>query len=159
MSDLKLIEAGCGPAHGFKSVVVLTRRVIRKLIAPWLLRTNDILQVMSARLDAGERNTKILSERLDALSNTLYSLCKDHLELAKKIESRLGPHDSVEDKLSAFQALHWDHVALARRLAAIEDVLAAGGDSARSTLEEGGARPLLPFPGLESPDSRSSKVS
>jgi hypothetical protein len=128
-----------------------------------LLRTiHAKLDRLEARLDRQDWYKDDLYRKSDGLSTHLEGLGRDHLALAAGVEVRVaqleslsrsvaginGRLDAIDEKLSALQAFHWDHVALTRRLAAIEDVLASAGPEARSTIEEGANRPLLPFPGL-----------
>ncbi len=143
---------------GLRRAAVLPRKVLYRIRRPALVRLDPI----EARLDRLEAAKADLYRKCDGLASHLTGLSGDHRALAARFESRVmqlhalsnsvgginGRLTGIDEALRAFQALHWDHVALTRRLAAIEDLLAATSSDARATLEEGAARPLLPFPGL-----------
>ncbi len=133
------------------SVTAFPRKVLRRLLRP----IHTVLDRLESQKDDLYRRSEGQGAHLEGLTGEHHALLARFESRVVQIESlsrsvagineRL---DDLEEKLSAFQALHWDHVALTRRLAAIEDVLAASGPEARRTIEEGAVRPLLPFPGL-----------
>jgi chromosome segregation ATPase len=104
-----------------------------------------------ARLDALETHASIFRRQIDGTSVHLNGLTTEHHELRERFETHTLESrriDGIEERLLAFEALHWDHVALARRLAVLEDLLARGDDVA----DDAGTpaeRRSLPFPGLE----------
>jgi chromosome segregation ATPase len=121
--------------------------------------TESRLDQAELRLDAAERNGEILRAlvealraRSDGMTVHLEGLTREHHNLnarsevrAERLEAVAGldrRQDELDEQLRAFAALHWDHVALARRLAVIEDVLAGSP-------VEAGPRPSIPFPGFE----------
>jgi chromosome segregation ATPase len=103
------------------------------------------------RLDVTERSDEIHRRQIDGLASHLEGLTGEHHELRDRF-NHLSGHDGwiavLEDRLRAFEALHWDHVALARRLAAIEDRLSLL-DGSPETAD------ALPFPGLDGFPSRA----
>lgn len=123
-----------------------------------------------ARFVAAETNLGVLFKKSDGLSAHLSGLTADHQALNGQVQSRIVQIETIcqateglgrrqtelDEKIQAFQALHWDHVALARRLAVIEDLLAAQGGTIPipPTIE---ASPSIPFPGLD--DQARSQVS
>ena len=103
------------------------------------------------RLDQAERNVEILYHRTDGTTAHLNGLTEEHHDLNRRFESRPMPNqdwrfEQLEEKLQAFEALHWDHVALTRRLAVVEDLL--NGTADRPT-EPAESEPSIPFPGFE----------
>ena len=64
--------------------------------------------------------------------------------IGRSVEGLYKDQAELNETFQALRDLHWDHVALARRLAAIEDILARADVSA----EEPSEAPSLPFPGL-----------
>ena len=105
---------------GPKRAIVPVRRLLRKVLRPIFVRQAEILGAMIGRLDAAEVAVKDLHAR----------------------------HDRTSDQVQASMAFGWDYVAMARRLAALEDrveALSAGGDSWRE--DEG--QLSLPFPEID----------
>lgn len=178
MEELKFYETACEPTRGKGMLVVVLRRLVRKLLRPMFDRLITILSGMIARLDAiderfkkPERDIAILQVKAEGLAAHLEGLSKEFREVEPELRARIVQLTSLsssvaginvrldedEERLHAIQALHWDHVALARRLATIEDLLAASSEHARSAIEGGENQPLIPFPGLEEhPRSRVS---
>ena len=123
----------------------------------------SILTEIVGRMDRAEWQAEVLQNQANNLGTHLDSLSQRYWSLEGRFEGRVGQInamassfpgldsrlDALDEKLKAFEALHWDHVALVRRLGAIEDVLNASGDFATRTIEEGRGRPLLPFPGFK----------
>lgn len=109
-----------------------------------------------SRLDQADRSFDDLRRQIEGTSQHLESLTGEHHELDARFEKRViqllsiarsvegldRDQRELEEKLEAVRALHWDHIALTRRLAAIEDRLAATPPTVE--LE----RPI-PFPGFE----------
>ena len=94
--------------------------------------------------------------QIEGTSKHLESLTGEHHELDARFEKRViqllsiarsvegldRDQRELEEKLEAVRALHWDHIALTRRLSAIEGLLAASPPTVESELP-------LPFPGFE----------
>jgi len=112
------------------------------------------------------RKAEQLGAHLEGLSAEHGELRAGHGELRTELVKRVSQlntlsettgglgrrQDETEDRFEAVKALHWDHVALARRLAVIEDLLSVPAPSGG---EE--PRPSIPFPGLE--DGARARVS
>ena len=92
MSDLAFYNVGCEP-RGLKGALVPLRRALRRLLRPIFQRQVVILQEICDRLDRLEGGQNAQDRRQDAL-------------LAR---------------VQATSAMGWDHVAMARRLAVLED--------------------------------------
>jgi hypothetical protein len=172
MQKIDVLNAGCEPSRGPGGGLVLIRRALRRVLRPTLVRIEQILHWMVNRLDTDERKLVLTETRLDdserrlsqaewktevidhkcegmrlhieGLTEELRALAADNEidSMVARLEIRLGELDA---KIESYRALHWDHVALARRLAMIEERLAGGG----LTLKPPAQRPLIPFPGLE----------
>lgn len=97
MIDYQFYHAGFDEPKGPKRAVIPFRRLLRRLLRPMLVRLADLLQSLGDRADEAAR-------RLVA------------------VETRM---DRAEDRLQAAVAFGWDHVAVVRRLAALEDEVAA----------------------------------
>ncbi len=98
------------------------------------------------RLDRLESAAEILMHRTSGTTEHLEGLTGELTELTAQLD---GPERAIvglSQRLEAFVALHWDHVALARRLATIEDLLANTTRDAALTQSD---EPLLPFPGCD----------
>jgi len=122
------------------------------------------ISAAEARLDSFDWHAAVLHPRTEGLAAHLAGLSDDHRGLHTEVQARIVQltalsgsvsdlgrrQDELDEKLGGVQALHWDHVALARRLAVIEDLLAT-----RSGADGGEARPSVPFPGLGDDESRS----
>ncbi len=180
MSDLIPIEAESAPGQNPKRTPALFRRMVKRLLRPgrhlfhyYQSDTAARLESLESRLNRAERLAETLHKKADGLSSHLDGLTQHHWALQTRFDAlvvqseglmRLFPgidnrFETLDEKLSAVHALHWDHVALARRLGAIEDVLSASGDTAKETIEDGRGRPLLPFPGLDSHDLKKFRIS
>lgn len=122
------------------------------------------------RVDKAAWSAEVLFSKVEGLTNHLGGLSQDHLDLHSRVAERVVQigtltrsiegmqqrHDELDETLQAVGALHWDHVALARRLAAIEDLLAIRGEASRGGVDEGEGLPTIPFPGFE--DKGRSRV-
>ncbi len=110
-----------GPSPtGPKRVLTVVRRAFRRVLRPIFVRNAEILAAHGLRHDAAESSIKDLHTRIDR----------------------------TNDQLQATIAFGWDYVAMARRLAALEDrveALTARDEAARGP----GDQPSLPFPEFE----------
>jgi len=118
------------------------------------------LDQAESRLDQAEWHLDVLRQQVDGMSSHLQGLTGEHHDLNARFESSrvqlaaiadsvsgLGRRqDELAETLQAFNALHWDHVALARRLALIEDLLVGVASPSES---QSPTRPSIPFPGLD----------
>ncbi len=101
MPDLAFDNAGTNGARGIKNATLaLTRRLLRRLMRPFFHRLTDILQYLCVRLDTAEAANHQLRANLD----------------------RIAQHQvALSEASDTAMALGWDHVALVRRLAVLED--------------------------------------
>ena len=187
MSDLIPNEADSATGRISKRTRSLFRKAVKLMLRPGrrLFHYYDKdaaakLEYLQSRLNRADclaealhKKADVLSIQYEGLSSHLEGLTQHHWALLTRFEALVVQYDgllrllpgidnhfeSLEEKLSAVHALHWDHIALARRLGAIEDVLAAGGDTAKQLIEDGRERPLLPFPGLDLCDLKKFRVS
>ena len=111
MDDLTFYnDFGPGPA-GWKRAVLWPRRLVRRVLRPIFQRQVQIYHDLTHR-------QHMLAARLEAAYGAF---------------ERLGArHAALADDVRAASALGWDHAALTRRLAALEDHFAATGDAARA---------------------------
>jgi uncharacterized coiled-coil DUF342 family protein len=93
VSEERFYHEGFDPAKGLKGAIIPLRRAIRRVLRPMFVRLGDQIDSLAARLDLAEN-------RINELSNR---------------------HDETNDQLQATVAFGWDYVAMARRLAALED--------------------------------------
>lgn len=98
--DLAFYNVGTEPGGGFRTLVVAPRRLLRRLLRPFLYRLVEILQSLCDRLDAEEQASRSLRVEMGELS---------------------ARQDELTESLRTSITLGWDHVALARRLATLED--------------------------------------
>ena len=139
MRDLAFYEAGCHEVNGIRRVVIPFRRLLRRLLRPIFLHLDSQLKSLEWR-----------ETQLDHRQNQF-----DHRQnqLGRDLMAALDRRQNLVDRdLKAVLAMGWDHVAIARRLAVLEDHLEAilsreaGGDL--GPLSEGDARPATHYPGL-----------
>jgi hypothetical protein len=102
--DLAFYNAGCHEPKGARRVVVPARRALRRLLRPIFQRQAELLQAICHRLDAAEAADAALRGNVDALARR---------------------QDQLADQMRETIAFGWDYVALTRRLAALEDRIAA----------------------------------
>jgi chromosome segregation ATPase len=127
------------------------------------------LDAAERRVDAAEWGLEVSRQKCEGIRTHLEGLTAEYRQSAGEFRARLAQvaplfpavsaigrrQDDLHERIQAVHALHWDHVALARRLAAIEDALAANGTPAPRRQDDE-AQSLLPFPGLEDePRSRA----
>ena len=108
MRDLAFYNVGCDAPSGARAFLVLPRRLLRRLLRPFFQRQVDLYRDLHQRIDAVEDSLRAVRERQDKLA--------------------AETHASV--------ALGWDHVALARRLACLEDAVEALSKSIDPPAEE-----------------------
>ena len=145
--DLAFYNAGCHEPKGVRRSVVPFRRVLRRMLRPVFLRQVELFRELFHRVDH-------LDHSLHALRHELNALAQRQDELSEQLKTTL--------------AFGWDHVAMVRRLAVLEDLLAASSSNGTGALggDESDSRSSILFPGLNSdrdargdePEARS-KVS
>lgn len=122
MRDLAFYEIGCDAPTRKRAFVVLPRRLLRRILRPFFQRQVVLYRELHDRIDLLEHALRELRDRQDRLAAETFS--------------------SV--------ALGWDHVALARRLAGLEDAVEAL--SSRSLDDDDPERSAIRFP---SPDENA----
>jgi hypothetical protein len=65
-------------------------------------------------------------------------------------------HGELSEQIQTTMAFGWDYVAMVRRLATLEDQIAALTGAAGATGDEGDPHPSILFPGLEKAARRST---
>jgi hypothetical protein len=98
--DLAFYNAGCGGLKGPKKAIIPFRRALRRVLRPIFQRQVDILQHLCDRLDGDDREIRGLRTDLDHLTRR---------------------HEHAASQIQATMAFGWDYVAMARRLAILED--------------------------------------
>jgi len=118
------------------------------------------------RLQANDRHTMILYRKADGMASHLEGLSRDHLDLNAQFLARVNQltshaetisglgrrQDELDARVQTVSALHWDYLAITRRLAVLEDLLAERRDDSigparPATPPEN--QPSIPFPGLD----------
>ena len=106
MRDLAFYNVGCHEPRGARRLVVPARRAVRRLLRPIFQRQVEIFQSLCDRLDAAERADRAIRGDLDHL---------------------IRRQDDLAEQVQHAIAFGWDYVAMVRRLAALEDRVAALG--------------------------------
>ena len=113
-----------------------------------LTANNDKLNKINHKLDRINQKFDMLNLKFDRLNNKFDEINGGF----KALISRQG---EVEEKAAAVTSLHWDHVAVSRRLAQLEDrLLDAAEDLKLDTATDNGSedtevKTLFLFPGLD----------
>ena len=123
MQNLVFYEAGCHEVKGIRRVVIPFRRLLRRLLRPIFLHLDSQLNSLDRRQNLLDRDLKAavaMGWDLDRRQNLL------------------------DRDLKAAVAMGWDHVAMVRRLAALEehveallqrDVMAESDNSSQIEIE------------------------
>ncbi|MGE3822557.1 MAG: hypothetical protein AB7I30_24335 [Isosphaeraceae bacterium] len=180
MSDLAFHDALI-PTNGPKArLLAPARRLVRKLLLPFFSRQVEILEALregqfegGRERDALRRDVARLRERDDRLglrdddlersiSDLRVAIESFHAKLAEiheAVASIRSRQDELELSVETVVALNWDHAAMARTLARLEDRLLGDGDGSTSDGLDDDRRSLQ-FPGLnrDEPGNRSEAV-
>ncbi|CAN5914119.1 hypothetical protein BH23PLA1_BH23PLA1_07710 [soil metagenome] len=97
MRDFAFYNAGGSGSNGPRRVLALARRILRRVLRPIFFRQEEIFRELQGQID---------------------ELARRREELAEQV------HDLAR-QLDATTAFGWDYVAMARRLAALEDRIEA----------------------------------
>ena len=108
MRDLAFYNTGCDDPTGKRALLAAPRRLLRRLLRPFFQRQVDLYRELHERIDAIEHALQIIRERQDRLAAETF----------------------------AGVALGWDHVALSRRLACLEDAVETLSTSIDPTTRE-----------------------
>jgi seryl-tRNA synthetase len=120
VTDFAFYNAGTGESRGLKRAFVPVRRVLRRVLRPIFLRQAELMMHLAGRID----------------------------ETNAKIEDLRRRHDLTSDQIQDTIAFGWDHVAMARRLAALEDRVESLQAKAEAGRDDDGQL-ALPFPDLD----------
>jgi hypothetical protein len=128
--DLAFYNAGCEHTSGLRTIVVLMRRLLRRVLRPIFMHQVVLYQHLIERLDRTEASLRGVQGDIEAMGER-------HVELDERVES--------------VQAFGWDYVALVRRLAVLEDQIAAltGQSLPQVPVEETEAQTSIRFPSLD----------
>ena len=100
MDHLAFYNTGCEPVAGRVGVKIRLRRVARKMLLPGFQRLVEILASLCRRLDVLEYEGRDLKQQVDDLRRR---------------------QEDMAVKIPATIAFGWDYVAMARRLAVLEE--------------------------------------
>jgi hypothetical protein len=137
VQDLAFYNAGCDKPRGLRRAVVPVRRLLRRLLRPIFIRQVELFQHLITRLDADE--------------TSLRGACEDIERLSKR-------QDELDDRVETVLAFGWDYVAMVRRLAILEDQVAALTGHNTPTADEADLQPSILFPSLDANREARSKV-
>jgi hypothetical protein len=139
--DLAFYNAGYHATKGVRRGLVPIRRLLRRVLRPIFLRQVEMFQEIWDRLDALGR----LEESVSTLRDELQAMSHRQDVLAEQWKTTL--------------AFGWDHVALVRRLAVLEDQVASLSGNAATISDDPDSHPSILFPGLtygqDEPEARS----
>jgi hypothetical protein len=107
-------------AQRYAPVVVPARAALRALLRPVLTREGDLLRGLAAEIDELRQRVAQLETRCEALARAAD-------EQAPRLRAVETATQATAERTSRAAAESWDAVAMARRLSAIEDRLAASG--------------------------------
>jgi hypothetical protein len=172
MQDLEFYNVPVGGGSLKLRLLAPFRRLARKLMLPFFRREVEIMREVLKRVDDGVHAHQTLRDQTDQVGGAFWQFASrvesidkksenlnrkfDQLnlkfdQLNLKMESMIGKfeelrsrEDDLRSEFSALVGMHWDHLAMGRRLAQLEDELIAGERS-----ESSGYEKPLPFPGLE----------
>jgi hypothetical protein len=147
--DLDFYSAACGSPGGWRSAIVPLRRVMRKLLKPMYQHQRIIFQELVAAIGQAEQRQCAIENRQRALEERLGSIEQAQVRTEEgfrrteegfrrteegfqkteawqqkaedKQEALYGRQDALVADVQTVMALGWDHVALLRRLAVLED--------------------------------------
>src|SRR5262249_22641199 len=130
-------------------LLVLARRLLRRILRPMLLRQAELFQHLADLVDDHEH-------RLFALKIDNLELKESHEALAVRQEELTVRHGELSEQIQTTMAFGWDYVALVRRLATLEDQVAALTGVAGMPADEGDPHPSILFPGIEKAPRRTA---
>jgi hypothetical protein len=170
MDERLFYEVGYHEVKGIKRIALPVRRLVRRVLRPIFVELDNRLKTLDGRqaqLELRQAQFDVHENKLDQRQNELdhrqHELDRRQNQLGDR-QNRLGPdvsaatdrlHNRLDRELKALLAMGWDHVAVTRRLAVLEDRVeallsgGAAGDPAE-TCEES-ERVVIRYPG---PDSR-----
>ena len=145
--------------------ITLPRRCARKLLLPFFARLVEILDALARHSDQSDQDRSVLRAEVhrvdgkaEAINRKFDLLNAKFDELNLKMETlrtEFGElkqrEDALRDEFAAVVALNWDHVAVGRRLAQLEDRMLADVATGPAPDQHGQAQldGSILFPGLE----------
>lgn len=149
MHDFAFYNVGDQNVKGPRSLMILVRRAMRRVLRPIFLRQVEIFQHLADRLGDHEERIGNLRIDADAMKRQHAQLGRQHEALTNRQDSLSARQDELADQIQTTMAFGWDYVAMVRRLATIEDQLATLTGSTVAPQDEGDSHPSILFPGLE----------
>lgn len=151
MQDFAFYNVGCDDKRGVKGVLVLARRLLRRVLRPVFLRQAELFRQLAEALDDHEHRVYAQRVEIEAVKQRQHQLAVRQDDQARYHDILAGRQDELADQLQTTMAFGWDYVAFVRRLATLEDQVAALTGSVPGTTsgEEGDIHPSILFPGLE----------
>ena len=114
MRDYTISYADGSVGRDSGRVATFLRRTLHRLLAPSFDRVAELLRQQ-------DQDTADLARRLDDLSRRLDDLDRRLDPLAHGLDDATRRQDQLDRQVKAATAFGWDHVALTRRLASLED--------------------------------------
>jgi ABC-type transporter Mla subunit MlaD len=118
--------AGVEERGRLKALMQPTRRVLGRVLRPYFAHQMALVDRVEEHVDELDRRQQVLEE----IQSAVEQLTAAQADLAQALDSvttRLAElaerQDEIDRKASVVAAVSWDHVALTRRLAVIEDAL------------------------------------
>ena len=176
MQDLEFYNIPIGGRGLGDRLLAPFRRIARKLLLPFFKREVEIMAELARGIEEGARahqslgreeksedvgasfweyahrvesldnKSECLNVKFDQLNRKFDQLNTKMESLLAKFEELRGREDELRSEFAALVGMHWDHLALGRRLGQLEDRLIAGEASESSpTLDD----TSILFPGLE----------
>ncbi len=145
MIDLAFYEAGGHASKGLRGGLVLLRRGLRRILRPVFLRQVEIFQYLIQRLDGLDT----LAPKVERHEHAVFALRVDSDSLQERHRDLSQRQDDLADQVQTALAFGWDYVALVRRLATLEDQVAALTGTTPTVADEGETHSSILFPGME----------
>jgi hypothetical protein len=142
VSDLRFYDFDAGQAKRHRRLLIVPRRILRRILRPIFDRQIDLFRELYHRLYMNE----LAVEEMDRKQHQWREAVRD--DLMGQFREITRRQDELDAKLQTLMALGWDHVAMARRLAALEDQIASLSGSTQTVSDEGDPHPSILFPGL-----------
>src|SRR5262245_19240357 len=136
MKDYAFYNVGCHDARGVRGLMVMVRRLMRRILRPFFLRQAELFQHLAGLVEDHEH-------RVYALRIDQESLKHRHDAMIRRQDEMAARQDEQGEQLHTTMAFGWDYVALVRRLATLEDQVAALTGSAVTPGDEGEAHPSI----------------
>jgi predicted nuclease with TOPRIM domain len=132
MRDFAFYNAGCTEPRGARRLIIPFRRLLRRILRPIFFRQADLFQELGTDLDRLNEDRKRYQTDLDRSvkerAGCRQELSSHDAEL-KAHQAEIDRHrvelERLAERQDRAEALYWDHVALTRRLAALEDQVEA----------------------------------